>query len=225
MASGARADLELLRQVLADDSVHITIAQVTRVTPSSDNTSVTVEVTSIIDQRELACQLTFDSVGAATASGDLPDPEDLCLVAFAESDHNQAYVLKYIPSIDEPLPPQIAQGHMVHKSKPGKKLYVASDTKVEISRGTAEATEPLVLGNVLLSYLTALEGHVKALIDALNSIPATISTAPGTPGILNPALTAALTPIETALEADKGTYLTTPATNVVSQIGFTERGV
>lgn len=224
MAKGI--DLELLREVFKDDAVHLSLAVVTRVQWADDASAVYVTCNLLPENREIMAQLGFDSVGENAGAGDLPELRDLVLVCFAQRENEHAFVISRFSSAEEPLPLQMKDGHYVVKSKPGKKAIVASDTHIEIGKGipTAPPTEPLVLGNVLTTYLEALEGRLTALIDALTNNPIVISTAPGTPAGINPALATVIAAIKTGADADKSTYLTTAGTNILSQIAVTERG-
>lgn len=204
-------DLEILREIFKDDAVHISLALVNSVQFADDSSAVYVDCTLLPDKREILATMTWDSVGAGTGAGDMPDPNDLVLVAFADREVEHAFVIKRLASAEEQLHAYIKLGHYVLKAKPGKKLLLASDTKVEIGKGVAAspATEPLVLGNVALAAFGAL---ADALLNA-----AQLGVCAVGPVMLDPV-------VRTALVAFKAQYVTAPTTNIVSQIAFTERG-
>lgn len=87
-----------------------------------------------------------------------------------------------------------------------RKIKISSDIKI----GSDSSGEPLVLGNVMKSFITDL-------ITTLQTTPIGLTTSPGNPIAPNPSFV-------TATNALKAQYVTTPATNIVSTISFTERG-
>lgn len=116
-------------------------------------------------------------------------------------------------------------------------LGIDSDGKIYLGKEDGTENEPLVLGDVLLSALGDLYDKFANLMDnAINAFNA-ISTGPvgignlGAPVPTDAALATTLANISTAIttlktqtNADKAKYVTAPATNIVSQIAFTERG-
>jgi hypothetical protein len=214
-------DLELLREMFKDTRLHIGIGTIDKLGLSTDAATLRVLVNLLPENREVVATMTFSDVNDVT----FPEVGDLAIVNFADGDPEECHVMKLVNSKDELIPQFARTGHSVKYSRTGKKMYIGSDTKLGLGRPNVEPTEPLVLGNVLKTYLTALEGQVEALIGVIDTIPATITTAPGNIGLVNPAFKTAVDAVKTQLAADKSTYLTTSGTNIVSQIGFTERGV
>ncbi|MGZ3687131.1 MAG: hypothetical protein ACXWPM_00065 [Bdellovibrionota bacterium] len=123
------------------------------------------------------------------------------------------------------------------------KFTVTASTKILV--GSKDSAEPLVLGNVLKSYLSELESTVNdlaartsdlvtqftTLSTALVSDAATLAPfAPTTEGALAgietqlATITLQVAGIQTSLASDKTQYLDTAATNIVSKLAFTERG-
>lgn len=214
-------DLEFLREMFKDSRLHVGIGTIVDLGLSTGLGILRVKVNLLPENREIIAEMTFSDVNSVT----FPEINDLAIVAFVDGHPDEAFVIKLVNNSEEQIPTFARSGHTVTYSRPGKKAYLGSDTKVGIGRPDVEPTEPLVLGTVLQTYLEALEGHIKALIDIMKATPATITTAPGVLGVVNPAYTTAVAAIETALDADKSTYLTTTSSNILSQIGFTERGV
>lgn len=207
-----RTDLELFKQMLKDDSIHLTVAQVARVNLAQDKSIAFLECIDVINGQELVCMMTWDSIGNGTASGDLPDPKDLYLVGYSNSNYNQAFAIKRMSSKAEKIPKQITDGHHAVMAKTGKQLHLTSDTKINLGLGNPNSapTEPVVLGNVLKSLMN---DFINAI---LNATPGIGVSSMG-PVMLNPALRTQLTQIQTQ-------YLSTTSTNILSQLVFTERG-
>ncbi len=217
-------DLELFREILKDDRLHIGLAIVKRVIVSDDLTSVAVECTIVPEGRDVIVTETWESVGDGTTHGDIPDPNDLLIIVMADGDPDHAYSIRRLASHEEKLPAQIKDGHFVSKSKPGKKYYLSSDTRIEIGKAITPATEPLVLGVQLMAMLDALIVQMKAITNTIITGPAGIGNL-GAPVPTGAAVIAGLTAANTAIDAIKAQYLTAPTTNIASQIAYTERGV
>lgn len=244
-----RTDIELFKLMLQDDSIHFTVGTVTRVVVATDMSSVVLECTDIMNGNDLVCVQAFESIGAGTGSGDLPDVEDLVLIAFSLADMNAAYVIKRLPSKDEKLPLQMAAGHFVTKAKPGKNLYL-SGTRIEI--GTANpsspCTEPLILGNQLktclaniLTQLAQLSGDLSSLADQVKTLatdtanhthtttsPSGSGTAAATTTDFSGIVTEAgsLKTDAAAIQTQLGAYKSSPVNDgtLLSAVGFTEKG-
>jgi hypothetical protein len=149
-------DLELLRQVLADDRLHILLGVIKRVAVSSDRSVCQVIVSILPEKREIVAKMGWEVVGDECGMFMLPNVNDLVLVAQAEGDVEQAYVIRRLTSSEDKIPLNAANGDFVLKSKAGKKMWVTSDTRVNISKADNSATQNLVLGQVLKSCLSTL---------------------------------------------------------------------
>jgi hypothetical protein len=199
------ADLEFLREVFKDVRQHIGIGVIKKLGLAQDNSCLRVQVNLLPENREIIAYMSFADVYDVT----FPGVNELVLVAFADGLPDEAHVIARFPSIDEPIPAFARSGHSVKYARPGKKLYVGSDTKIAISRPDVEPTQPLVLGTVLVNALTAF---LNAFLNA-----AQVGVSPAGPVFLDPS-------VRSALVTAMNTYLTTASTNIVSQLSFTERG-
>jgi len=202
-------DLEFLRELFKDDRLHVGIGTITQLGLSKDGNRLRCQVLLLPEEREIVCMMTWDDIGRIT----FPEVDDLVLTAFVDGHPDEAHIIRLLTTSEEPIAKFAQAGHTITNSRPGKKNYIGSDTKVGIGRIDVDGTEPLVLGNVLIMFLGAV-------LDAFTQNAATVGTDSITsaPIILNPA-------IVTALANAKAQYLTASATNIASQIAFTERGV
>lgn len=199
-------DLEFLREIFKDYRLHVGIGTITQLALADDSSSLRCQVLLLPDEREIVADVCFPDVYDVT----FPEAGDLVVVAFVDGHPDEAHVVARLNSDEEPIPAFAANGASVKYARPGKKLYLGSDTKIGIARPNTEPSEPLVLGTVLVNGLTAL-------LDAFLSASQIGQSAMG-PVALDPA-------VRTALNNFKSTYLTTTSTNILSQISFTERGV
>jgi hypothetical protein len=133
------------------------------------------------------------------------------------------------------------------------KLRVEADEIKLVKLGSADGSEPLVLGNVLKTLLgdvvvaidglsdqvNTLAGQLSTLSSSISVGPISIDTTTSTPEITSPTLVAALAPViaqmvtiqaalasnKTDLLNKKSQFIDTASTNIVSQVAFTERGI
>jgi hypothetical protein len=197
-------DLEGVREIFKDQKMYKGVGLIKALGLALDNSKMRVRVSMFPDSREITAVMAFSDPNDIN----MPQPGDMVLVEFIDGDPDDAFVTDRCTSIEEPIPLFARTGHAVKCSWAGKKLYLGSDTKVGIGRPDVEPTSPLVLGDVLSTLLGAI-------IDAMvTNLPTVGSPAGAGAGAL-----------ATALSNLKTTYLTTTASNILSQIAYTERGV
>ena len=88
-------------------------------------------------------------------------------------------------------------------------LAINPSGSIVLSGSNSQGDEPFVLGNVLATFLTDI-------IEILKTTPTSISSAPGSPAGINPALIS-------SLEAKAVEFIDNPQTNILSQKIFGER--
>jgi hypothetical protein len=146
-------DLEGLRDALRDDSLHILLGLVSRVAIAPDRSTCRVMVSILPEQRPIVATMTWDAVGSEAGFYMLPEPGDLVLVGQAEGDVEQAFILRRLSSSEEKIPANVDDGSIVLKSVAGKKIWVTSDTRINLSKADGTPSENLVLGQVLKTVL------------------------------------------------------------------------
>lgn len=179
---------------------------------------------------------------------------DVVLLAIPADEPEYSYVIAVLPNTSNVIHSRTDDGHRVIESRPGKKLNLVSNDRINIGKGsTTEEAEPLILGAILTTYLNSLMTRLDSLcaqiktaatdtktsLDAIKIGPVTAVTAsPGNPSPTSPTIIAACTTavasltavisavdgIKSGLSSDKSTYLTDASSNIKSQIAFTERG-
>lgn len=202
-------DLEFLREMMRDTRLHIGIGTITALGVAKNNSKLRVRVKLLPDGREQIAEMCWGDVGDETGFYSFPEVKNLVILAMVDGEPDESFVIARCSSSDEKIPTFALQGHTILYAKKGKKLYLGSDTKVGIGKLASEQTEPLVLGNVLMSCLTDV---LNAFLNATQ-----IGQHPLGPVFLDPG-------VRTALTDALSKYVTTASTNVASQIGFTERG-
>lgn len=217
-------DVEFLRQALADNRTHISLAVVKKVEVLLDLSGCQVQVMTLPEKLEVIATVCWAACSQGGFLGAIPVADDLILLAYDEQ--GLAHVVSRLSSSDDKVPMQAKLGHMVVKAADGKKSYLQGD-KVLIGKpditGLIDPDEPLALGNVLVDLLTYLVGQYDDLLDKLIAGPIAMTTTPGSPAPTYPALVTALAIKKVDLALKKTLYLTASATNIISQTAFTER--
>jgi hypothetical protein len=218
-------DLEALKKIFEDRRSHIAVGKVVKLALSSDRSVLRAQCRVLTQDRDVIARVCWDAVGPNAGSFQFPVVDDLVLLEFAEGDDEQAYLTKRLTNKEDVIPAQAVDGHMVHRSLSGKKNYVCSDESILIGTGgESDPDEPLVLGNVMKEALTEIITRLDEFLEKIIAGPLVISNMPGSLAPTAPQLVTELTLIKEELAANLGTYVETLATNIVSQMAFTERG-
>lgn len=196
-------DLEFLKQLFSDDRLHIGIGTITQLGLSNDGNTLRAQVDLLPEHREVVCVVTWDDIGRIT----FPEVDDLVIVAFCDGLPDEAHVIRVLTNNEEPISAFAQLGHTITNSRPGKKNYVGSDTKVSIGRIDVEGNENLVLGqqikSLLSQVLAAIASHTHPYDDA------------GTPSVTQP-------------PGNAGSFTSAKSTvdsgAILSDIAFTEKG-
>jgi hypothetical protein len=162
-------DLESLRRVFEDKKLHIVIGRVTQLSIADDRSFLKCMVSVWPEEREIVTRMTWESVGPDAGIFHFPVVGDLVLVAFAEGDDDQAFVVRRLTSKEDTIPERATEGHSVIRSLAGKQAWLTSDTKVLVSRGDTEPTENFVLGQQLKTLLSDLLTELKTLCTTLST--------------------------------------------------------
>lgn len=140
-------DLELLRSLFNDDSIHIGVAVIERVTIAQDRSVLFARIRLVPDGTKMVARMSWESVGPDSGFFQFPQIDDLVLIGMAEGNEDQVYVLKRLSSKVDKIPVQALDGSTVMKALAGKKAHLLSDTAIFLGRGGADPTERLVLGD------------------------------------------------------------------------------
>jgi hypothetical protein len=205
----APLDLEAMREIFKDRRTYCAVGKVVDTELASDRSVLFALCDLLTQDRQVVAKVCWDAIGPDAGSFSFPQKDDLVLVEFAEGDTEQCFLTRRISSRTDTIPTQAATGDMVHKALAGKKLHLLSALKIFLGAGTADPTQPLVLGLVAKEFLTTL-------IDEVLNAPQ-IGFTPFGPCFLDPTIRANLITY-------KQTYLTDASTNILSQLSFTERG-
>ena len=142
-------DLELMRNMLADNAVHIALATIKATELVADRSLLRVRVQLLPENLEIIAMMSWEHVGPNAGIFGFPVPNDLVLVAFVDKDPDLAFVIKRLTSKEDKIPLQAVNGDTVIRALAGKRTHLLSDTEILLGRGGAtDPTEPLVLGAV-----------------------------------------------------------------------------
>lgn len=231
-------DLESMRAIFSDKRTHLAVAIVEQVEILDDLSGCRVQLKTMPEELEMVATMTWAYCSQGGGVFAPVTPKDLVLCAFLGPD--EVLVISRISSLEDKVPVELKDGTTVIASLPGKKLLLKSDTEAKVisdknviiggkekvyvgKGGETLPTEPMVLGTQALAYLTIIATAIESLLDKLATGPLVLCGAPGTPGVTDVALKAALEGIKTQFGTDKEKYLTTADTNIISKTAFTER--
>jgi hypothetical protein len=145
-----------LKEILKDDRLYLYLGIIRRLHLAQDRSYLKVEVETIPDQRKIISTMTWENVGPGSGEFEFPSVGDLCLVCNVEGDDDQSYVIRRMTSRADKIPNTAITGNKVHKALAGKKFWITSDSRLNLSRGDSEPTENLVLGQVFKAFASSL---------------------------------------------------------------------
>lgn len=156
--------LEELRELLRDNRFRVVIAMVKAVHIAEDRSFARISADIIPEGYPIVAEMAWDSVGGDSGFFTLPSKDDLVLVAYTD-DNTHSYVIKRLTSVSDRLPVTAITGDSVFKSLANKKIWITSDSRINLSRGDEEPTENLVLGQVLKTFLADELSQISDLSD------------------------------------------------------------
>lgn len=212
-------DLEMLRDMFKDNREHIAIGLIKQLAPADDRSMLQVMVAIFPDGREIVARMTWEMTGPESGCIEFPAVNDLVMVAFAEGEAEQAFVIRRLTSKEDKLPLRAIDGHMVLKSKSGKQIWITSNNKILLSTGDTLPTENLVLGQELKTLLSAILTQLSSL-----SLKISTHTHIGNFGFPTqaPLESADFVTIKTALDNLKSSPV--DDAGILSNVAFTEKG-
>lgn len=204
-------DLEALRALFADDRLHVGMGKILKLGLADDRSAWRVLVSMWPEERAIVARMAFDNAGANSGFFNLPAVGEMVMVGFHDGDSDEApVVLTRVPNRENKIPERAETGDLLAVARAGKAAHVQSDSRINLSKTKNDPTEPLVLGNVNVEFMTNL-------LDLLLNAPQIGWDVFGLPVFLDPN-------IRSTLIEYKQTYLTDASTNILSQLSFTERG-
>jgi len=150
-----------IKEILKDDSLHVCVGQVKTLHIASDRSFLKLTVMVFPEQRNIIATMTWDAVGPDSGDIVFPAIDDMVLIAQANGDDDQAYVIKRLTSKVDKIPQIALDGSKVQRTLPGKKFWNVSDTRINLSRGETEPTENLVLGQIFKQFASELLATLK----------------------------------------------------------------
>ena len=210
------SDLETLRKIMSDRRVWVGVGTVSEKETTKDKSVMRARVKLLPDDHQIIARVTWDAVGPDAGNFGPLSVDDLVLVVYVDGSEDDAYIIRRLSSRSDTLPQQAIDNHTISKSLDGKKAIlwgdlaanIVSPARVNIGKTDANVTEPLVLGLVLKSFLSDFFDLI------LNSNQ--IGVCAVGPVFLDPTIRAQMV-------LQKNQYITTAATNILSQLSFTER--
>jgi uncharacterized protein involved in type VI secretion and phage assembly len=213
-------DLQSLREIFRDTRSHISLASIVRVEVASDRSYIKCLVSMLPDKREIVAQMSWDYVGPESGIYALPAVGDLVLVAFADGDDELAFVIKRLTTKEDKAPANAVSGDMVLKALAGKKTWISSDERINLSVADAEPTENLVLGQVFKAMMQDILAELSTLCQTLSQH----THITGSPGSTTSAPIQAAAFISNKSQFDATKASPVDNEDVLSDLAYTEKG-
>lgn len=162
-------DVAALREILSDKREHIVIGRIRKVDLLSDLSCLKVLVSVMPDEeRSIVARMTWQAVGESNGIYSFPVVDDLVLVAFAEGDVEQAFVISRLSSKIDKIPEQAKTGDLALVANKSKRSWLTG-VKVFLTGSSTEPTQPVPLG-------TELKLLLEAVLEQLGTLSQAIST-------------------------------------------------
>lgn len=162
-------DLEALKGIFKDRKNHIAVGKITKLGVATDRSVLRVQVSIFPENREIIARMTWDHVGPNSGIFAFPAVDDLVLVAMADGDEENCFVIRRMTSKDDKIPLNAVDGHTVIKALAGKETWITSDTRINLSAGDDDPTQPLVLGTELKTLLVSILTELKTVTTAIST--------------------------------------------------------
>lgn len=215
-------DLETLRSILADQRTHIAVGKITQLSLVEDRSCLKCLVLMLDSgesEREIVARMSWETVGPEAGVFQFPSVNDLVLVAFPDGQPDDAHIIRRLTSIEDKIPLNAVDGHLVMKALAGKKAWLTA-SRLNLSKADAEPTEPLVLGTQLQTLLMDIFEQIDELIVWMRDHTHTGNL--GFPTAV-PDQLATLVPIKEAFAELKASPIEDAL--ILSDFAFTEKGV
>lgn len=147
-------DLESLKHIFSDKRLHIAVSEITKVMVASDRSVMRVNVKIWPELREIVARMSWDAVGSDAGFMMMPNAGDVVLVCMADGNEDDAYVFARLTSKEDKIPLNVLDGDVVAKALAGKKVWVTSDTRINLSKGDSEPAQNLVLGQIFKTMMS-----------------------------------------------------------------------
>ena len=215
-----KSQMEDLKELLSSDKDYLSLGQIQRVSLARDRSVLNADVSIWPEDREITARVLWESVGMDAGFYHFPNPGDLVLVAFAEASVNNAYVIKRFSSTEDKVPVNAMEGDMVIKTRKNEKLWLTGTERINLSKGDAEPTENIVLGQVFKTWATTL---LEKLLECMSTLEEETHVG-SMPGHLTspPTQKAMYTAVKNALNEIKNSPI--DDNGILSMVSFTEKG-
>ena len=139
--------LEELREIFKDDRLIMELGQILRLEMAQDRSVLRAIVQVFPENLEMVCRMSWDAVGPDAGVFQFPSVGDLVLIGFVDGNEDEAFVMRRLTSREDSIPLGVEDGRLTMRSLSGKKVFLSSDTEINLVRGDQPGGESVVLGN------------------------------------------------------------------------------
>lgn len=154
--------LQDLKQILKDPQESIMVGVVTELDLAQDRSVLRAAVSTWPDDQEIIARVTWDAIGPDSGILQFPQVGDLVVIELPNKNEDSAILTRRLSSKVDKIPLSAKDSSLVMRSLVGKKSWLTSDTRINLSRGDTEPTENLVIGQKFkATYISHLEKLVE----------------------------------------------------------------
>lgn len=145
-------DLDLIRQAIKGNDLHLSLALVISVDIASDRSFMKANVQLLPNLYEARVRVGAEYVAPDVGIYFPLRPNDLVMVAFPSNDIDSGVLVKRLNSREDKIPEEFNNDKIVIKAATSEPVYIVAD---EIKIGSKDSDENLVLGQVFKSMMSS----------------------------------------------------------------------
>lgn len=160
--------LKDIANLLKDPQKSVSVGVLEELDLSSDRSVLRALVSTWPDDQQIVARVTWDRIGPNSGIIQFPQVGDLVVVELPDDNEDSAILTRTLSSKQDTIPMTATDSSLVLRSLVGKKAWLTSDTKINLSRGDSEPTENLVIGQkfkaTYLNHLAKLITLVEKMV-------------------------------------------------------------
>ena len=156
-----------IKNLLAEPQNAVSIGVVKELDLADDRSVLRALIQSWPDGQEIVARVTWDAIGPESGIIQFPQVGDLVVFECPELDEDSFILTRRLSSKVDKIPLSAIDSDLVARSLVGKKTWLTSDTRINLSRGDTQPTENLVIGQ---KFKATYISHMEKLIELVEKL-------------------------------------------------------
>jgi len=156
-----------LKNLLKDPHEKIGLGVISELELAEDRSVLRAKISSWPDEIEIIARVAWDSIGPNAGFIMIPQVNDLVLYEYPDDEEDHAIITKTLSSREDTIPQTAVDGSLVARSRSGKKAWLTSDSRINLSKGDTQPSENIVLGQL---FNTTYKNHFDKLISLVEKV-------------------------------------------------------